>query len=64
MACEPRQLAVQVARVLDHLQTLSEYYGEDISQSEPELAQAIDQAIDALGCFVSRTVGVAAGSDT
>jgi hypothetical protein len=58
MASEPQHLAVQAARVLDHLQTLRDCYGEDINQSEPELAQAIDHAISALDSFVSRTVSV------
>jgi len=57
VASEPRHLALQVARVLDHLQTLREHYGEDINQTEPELAQALEHAINALTEYVSRTVG-------
>ena len=55
MASESRQLQVQAARVLDHLQTLREYYGENMARSEPELAEALEQAVNALTAYVSRT---------
>ena len=59
-----QHVALQAARVLDHLQLLSDHYGQDIVQSEPELARAIVQAIDALNEYVSRTGPALPGSDS
>ena len=68
MACEPRQLTVQAARVLDHLQALREYYGEDLTRTEPELAEALEQAVNALAGYVSRAeiapLGAAVGTES
>jgi hypothetical protein len=46
-------LDVQAARVLEHMQTLSDLYAEEIREADPRLSCALSQAIAAFDQYLS-----------
>lgn len=54
MSGQRQHLILQAGRILDHLQTLWDHYEDEIAGPEPQLAEALKNAIESLDDFVAR----------
>ena len=52
--CEPEQLAPQAARLLEHMRTISEQYGETLSTLDPVLVESLGRCATALSDYLGR----------